>query len=180
MCIPLIVARQRLCKNFTAARNTRLTTELLDTSFSMPFVSCHRKVGYLFFPELLVLMYNLRTLWVAPDCAVSNDGSDRLYSDIHLKELWKTTKNLTLISQNPSWDSNLSPPEYNSEVLPLEPICSVFLILKNLFYDMGISETPHQGSGAARKYAYELLRWSRVRLLFYWSLYGIQDTSKWF
>jgi hypothetical protein len=56
MCIPpLIVARQRFGKHASAAINTRATTEeLLDVSFSMRAVSYKRKVGDLFFPELLV------------------------------------------------------------------------------------------------------------------------------
>lgn len=63
----------------------------------------------------------------------------RHHSDIHLKELWKTTKNLTQVSRCPGRDSNLSPPEYKLEALPLEQIWSVYLILKDLFHDMGIS-----------------------------------------
>jgi hypothetical protein len=51
----LIVARQRLGKHFPRAMNTLVTMEeLLDASFSMGSVSYQSKVGYLFFPELLV------------------------------------------------------------------------------------------------------------------------------
>jgi hypothetical protein len=43
---PSIVARQRLCKNNTAATKTHATIEeLLDTSFSMRSMSYHRTVG---------------------------------------------------------------------------------------------------------------------------------------
>jgi hypothetical protein len=52
---PLIVARQRLGENFTAATNTYAKIEeLLDESFSMRSVSCQNKVGNHFFVELLV------------------------------------------------------------------------------------------------------------------------------
>jgi hypothetical protein len=51
----LFVARQRLSKNVTSAMNTRATIEeLLDVSFSMWSVTYKRKVGDLFFPELLI------------------------------------------------------------------------------------------------------------------------------
>jgi hypothetical protein len=53
---PLIVARQRLGKNVTAATNTHATIEeLLDASFSIRSVSYQRNVGDQFFPELLVI-----------------------------------------------------------------------------------------------------------------------------
>jgi hypothetical protein len=57
VCIPLIVARQRLGKNVTAATNTHATTELLDASSSMRPASYQWKVGDNFFPEYLVYLY---------------------------------------------------------------------------------------------------------------------------
>jgi hypothetical protein len=55
VCAPPIVARQRLGKNVTAATNRHATIEeLLDASSSMRSMSYQRKVGGLFFPELLV------------------------------------------------------------------------------------------------------------------------------
>jgi hypothetical protein len=51
-----IVARQRFGENVTAATNTHATIEeLVDASSSMRSVSCQKKVGDYFFPELLVL-----------------------------------------------------------------------------------------------------------------------------
>jgi hypothetical protein len=51
LCIPLIVARQRLGKHFPVATNTHATTEeSLDTSFSMRTVSYQRKVDDQFSP----------------------------------------------------------------------------------------------------------------------------------
>jgi hypothetical protein len=50
-----IVARQRLGKNATEAKNTHATIEeLLDASLTMRSLSYQRKVGDWFFPELLV------------------------------------------------------------------------------------------------------------------------------
>jgi hypothetical protein len=50
-----IVARQRLGKDVTAAMTTLTTIEeLLDSSFSMRFVSYQRKVGDYSFLELLI------------------------------------------------------------------------------------------------------------------------------
>jgi hypothetical protein len=47
---------QNLGKNVTAATNVHATIkEFLDASFSMQPVLYQRKVGNLFFPELLVL-----------------------------------------------------------------------------------------------------------------------------
>jgi hypothetical protein len=55
MCIPPIVARQRLGKNVTAATKTQTTTEeLLDASISMQSVSYQRKVSDWFLAELLI------------------------------------------------------------------------------------------------------------------------------
>jgi hypothetical protein len=52
---PPNVARQRLGKHVTAATNTYATIkEILDASFPLRSVSYQRKVGYCFFPELLV------------------------------------------------------------------------------------------------------------------------------
>jgi hypothetical protein len=52
-CIPPIVAKQELCENVIAAMNTQTTTEFLDASFSMWFVSYKMK-GDRFNPELLI------------------------------------------------------------------------------------------------------------------------------
>jgi hypothetical protein len=127
----------------------------LDVVVGFMLCGCASVFTYLFFPELLVFIYSLTTLSVTQDCMTSNDAminEDELercrrkrssilrhYSDIHLKELWKITKNFTQVSRCPGRVSNLSPPEYMTEALPLEPICSVFLVLKDLFHDMRIS-----------------------------------------
>jgi hypothetical protein len=58
---PLIVDRQQLGKDVTAATSTRATIELLDASFSMRFLSYQRKVGDYFFPALLVFIFLFRT-----------------------------------------------------------------------------------------------------------------------
>jgi hypothetical protein len=50
---PPLVARQHLGKSFTAARNTYAIEDLLDSSLCMRSVSYQRKIGDLFFPELL-------------------------------------------------------------------------------------------------------------------------------
>jgi hypothetical protein len=51
---PPIIAKQWLSKSVTVATNTHATIEeLLDTSFPMQSVLYQRKVGNLFFPELL-------------------------------------------------------------------------------------------------------------------------------
>jgi hypothetical protein len=50
-----IVARQRHGKPLPGATNTH-TEELLDTSFSMRSVSYEKKIGDLFFPELLEIV----------------------------------------------------------------------------------------------------------------------------
>jgi hypothetical protein len=52
LCVPLIVARQRLCKNVSAAmgNNNRRTAECVDFIRSMSY---HRKVGDELFPEIL-------------------------------------------------------------------------------------------------------------------------------
>jgi hypothetical protein len=56
VCIPLIVARQRLGKHILAATNTHATIEeLLDAAFYVRCVSYRRKVGEYFFPELVVI-----------------------------------------------------------------------------------------------------------------------------
>jgi hypothetical protein len=51
---PRVAAWQQLRKNITKAANTCTTIELLDVLFSMWSVLFQRKVGELFFPELLV------------------------------------------------------------------------------------------------------------------------------
>jgi hypothetical protein len=57
MCIPTIVARQRLGKHVTAEKNTHaIIEELLDASFSLRSVSYQRQVGDQFFSELLIHM----------------------------------------------------------------------------------------------------------------------------
>jgi hypothetical protein len=43
---PPIVAKQRLCKDVTAATNAQAIKELFDASFSMRSMSHPRKVGY--------------------------------------------------------------------------------------------------------------------------------------
>jgi hypothetical protein len=54
--IRLIIARQRLCKNVTAATNTPTAIEeMIDASFSMWSASYQEKLVDLFFPELLVI-----------------------------------------------------------------------------------------------------------------------------
>jgi hypothetical protein len=53
------VVGQWLSKNVTAETNTCATVELLDPLFSVQSLSYQRKVGDLFFPELLVLIINL-------------------------------------------------------------------------------------------------------------------------
>jgi hypothetical protein len=70
MCIPHIVARQRLGKNLTVAMNTHATIEeLLDASFSMRSVSCEEKVAIspshnflLYMPILFKYWFNICTL----------------------------------------------------------------------------------------------------------------------
>jgi hypothetical protein len=52
---PLIVARQRLSKNFTAGTSTHAKIEeMLAGSFSMRSVSYQNKVGEYFFPDLVI------------------------------------------------------------------------------------------------------------------------------
>jgi hypothetical protein len=59
-----IVARQPLGKNVTAAMNTHAIIEnLLDALLSIRSVSYQRKVGCLFFPELLVFFENEENKW---------------------------------------------------------------------------------------------------------------------
>jgi hypothetical protein len=54
------VARQRLGKNITVATNTHAAIEeLLESSFSMRFVSLERKVGDYFFPVFFLFEIKL-------------------------------------------------------------------------------------------------------------------------
>jgi hypothetical protein len=60
VCLSPTVARQRLGKHVPAATNTHATIEqLLEASFSVLSVSYQRKVGDLFFSEVLVSSYNI-------------------------------------------------------------------------------------------------------------------------
>jgi hypothetical protein len=63
---PPIVARQRLGKNVTVAKNTHATIEeLLNASFSVGSVSYQREVGDQFFPEF-VFIFRLMTVTAEP------------------------------------------------------------------------------------------------------------------
>jgi hypothetical protein len=61
MCVPT-VAKQGFGENVTAATNTHIIKELLDTLFSMPSLLYQRKEGDYFFTELLIklLSYDLK------------------------------------------------------------------------------------------------------------------------
>jgi hypothetical protein len=55
MCIPPLIARQRLGKNVTSSTNTHATVEqLLDASFSILSVSYQREVGDFLFIYIYV------------------------------------------------------------------------------------------------------------------------------
>jgi hypothetical protein len=56
LCVPPIVARQRLGVSITAATNIHATVrELLDASFYIPSVSCQRRVyGFVYVSQILV------------------------------------------------------------------------------------------------------------------------------
>jgi hypothetical protein len=60
MCLyanPAIIAKQRLGKNFTAAKITQATIEeLMSASISIRSVSYQRKIGHEFFHELFNLI----------------------------------------------------------------------------------------------------------------------------
>jgi hypothetical protein len=62
---PTIIAGELLGKHVTAATNTQATIqELLETSFSMRFLSYERKLGDWFFLEVLILnKLKLKLLW---------------------------------------------------------------------------------------------------------------------